>query len=394
MKVTLLALLIIALAGMFSQSSFPVTASTTQQTQVTVTAVNKLKIARQSETIELSAQALAPLGEKDLMKIHVRDSSGKEVLSQAVDTDYDDYHKPDVLIFQSDFQPNETKTFTIVAGPKREYSREDFRAYGRFVRERFDDFAWENDLVAHRTYGKALITWKGEPLTSSAIDIWSKRTSKLVLNDWYMVDNYHADHGDGVDAYSAGPTRGCGGNGIWTNGQLYIPTNFVDSRVLTNGPIRVMFELVYEPFDVNGVKVSQVLRVSLDAGSQLNHFRASYQAPAGGDSLALAVGLKKVKGAQKHLNAERGWLTIWEPVEKNLGMQGLAILVDPGKFDNVTEDRLNHLMVLKPGIATPVSYWAGFAWDRAGKITSAESWNAYVDQFGERLRSPIDVSAK
>ena len=82
-----------------------------------------------------------------------------------------------------------------------------------------------------------------------------------------MVDDYHADHGEGADVYSAGPTRGCGGSGIWSNGQLYIPTNFVDSRVLTNGPIRVMFELVYEPFDVNGVKVSQVLRVSLDAGS-------------------------------------------------------------------------------------------------------------------------------
>jgi len=384
MKVTSLALLIIALA--FTTSS--------AQTQLTVTAVNKLKIARPGETIELSQPALAPLGEKDLMKLHVRDSSGKEVLSQAVDTDYDDYHKPDVLIFQSDFQPNETKTFTVIAGAKREYSREDFRAYGRFVRERFDDFAWENDLVAHRTYGKALITWKGEPLTSSAIDIWSKRTSKLVINDWYMVDNYHMDHGDGVDAYSAGPTRGCGGNGIWTNGQLYIPTNFVDSRVLTNGPIRVMFELVYEPFDVNGVKVSQVLRISLDAGSQLNHFHASYQTPSGGDSLALAVGLKKVKGAQKNLNAERGWFTIWEPVEKNLGMQGLAIVVDPGKFEGVTEDKLNHLMVLKPGIATPVSYWSGFAWDRAGKITSAESWNAYVEQFSERLSSPIAVSIK
>jgi len=387
MKVTSLALLVFAIAGWF-------TASTSQQTQLTVTAVNKLNIPRQSETIELNAQALAPLAEKDLMKLHVRDSSGKELLSQAVDTDYDDYHKPDVLIFQADFQPNETKTFTVVAGPKREYAREDFRAYGRFVRERFDDFAWENDLVAHRTYGKALITWKGEPLTSSAIDIWSKRTSKLVINDWYMVDNYHADHGEGVDAYSAGPTRGCGGNGIWTKGQLFIPTNFVDSRVLTNGPIRVMFELVYEPFDVNGVKVSQVLRVSLDAGSQLNHFRVFYQAASGSDSLASAVGLKKVKGGNKHLNAERGWFTVWEPVEKNMGMQGLAIVVDPRTFEGVTEDKLNHVLVLKPGIAAPVSYWAGFAWDRAGKITSAEAWNAYVDQFGEKLRSPIDVNTR
>jgi hypothetical protein len=357
------------------------------QTQLTVTAVNKLKTVRQSETIELTADALAALGEKDLMKVHVRDAAGKEVLAQAVDTDYDDYHKPDVLIFQSDFGPLEKKTFTLTAGPKREYSKADFRAYGRFVRERFDDFAWENDRIAHRTYGKALITWKGEPLTSSAIDIWSKRTTKLVINDWYMVDNYHADHGEGVDAYSAGPTRGCGGSGLWSNGQLYIPTNFVDSRVLTNGPIRVMFELVYEPFDVNGVKVSQVLRVSLDAGSQLNRFRASYQVPGGSETLAFAVGLKK-------FNQGRGWLTIWEPMDKSLGMQGLAVVVDPSAVDKSAEDKLNHLVILKPGIATPITYWAGFAWDRAGQITSGESWNAYVDQFVERLRSPIDISIK
>jgi uncharacterized protein DUF4861 len=384
MKLTL-SVLILALAAVTATAS---------PAQLTVTAVNKLKIARPSETIELTAQALAPLGEKDLTKLHVRDSGGKEVLAQAVDTDYDDYHKPDLLIFQADFAPNETKTFTIIAGPKREYAKEDFRAYGRFVRERFDDFAWENDLIAHRTYGKALITWKGEPLTSSAIDIWSKRTPKLVINDWYMVDNYHADHGEGVDDYSAGPTRGCGGNGIWSNNQLFIPTNFIDSRVLTNGPIRVMFELVYEPFDVNGMKVSQVLRVSLDAGSQLNRFRAAYQAPSGSESLAMAVGLKKVKDEQKEFNVARGWLTIWEPMEKNLGMQGLAVVVDPRAVDKPGEDKLNHLVILKPGINTPVTYWAGFAWDRAGKITSAESWKAYVDQFAERLSSPLEMTVK
>ena len=94
------------------------------QNQLTVTAVNKLKIARPSETIELTAQALAPLAEKDLTKLHVRDGSGKEVLAQAVDTDYDEYHKPDILIFQTNFAPNETKTFTVTAGKKREYTKE------------------------------------------------------------------------------------------------------------------------------------------------------------------------------------------------------------------------------------------------------------------------------
>ena len=366
----------------------------TPQTELTITAVNKLNVARQSETIELTTKDLATLAEKDLNKLHVRDSSGKEVLAQSVDTDYDDYHKPDLLIFQSDFGPGETKTFTVTAGQKREYSKEDFKAYGRFVRERFDDFAWENDRIAHRTYGKALITWKGEPLTSSAIDIWSKRTSRLVINDWYMVDNYHNDLGEGVDAYSAGPTRGCGGSGVWANGQLFAPKNFVDSRVLTNGPIRVMFELVYEPFDVNGVQVSQVLRVSLDGGSQLDHFQAFYRREGANEPLAIAVGLKKVKDEQKEFNAQRGWLTIWEPVEKNLGMQGLAVVVNPAEVDKLAEDKSNNLLLLKPSSTTPVSYWAGFAWDKAGQIASAAAWNKYIDQFAEAQRSPIVVTVK
>lgn len=380
-------LLIILLAAV------PLVASA--QTELTVTAANKLKLARQSETIELTAKELASLAEKDLTKLHVRDSSGREVLAQSVDTDYDDFHKPDILIFQTDFKPGETKTFTVFAGNKREYKKEDFRAYGRFVRERFDDFAWENDRIAHRTYGYALMFWKGEPLTSSAIDIWSKRTSKLVINDWYMVDNYHADHGEGVDAYSAGPTRGCGASGIWANGNLWIPRNFTNSRVLANGPIRVMFELVYPGFQVNNDVVAQVLRVSLDGGSQLNHFETFYRVSPGDQPVAVAIGLKKAKDAQRDFNAQQGRLTVWEPMDKNLGMQGLAIVADPREVDTVTEDNLNHLLVLKPTKNTmPVSYWAGFAWDRAGKITSAREWNKYVDEFSEARRSPIEISVK
>jgi hypothetical protein len=360
--------------------------------QLKVKAVNKLPIVRHSQTIGISAADLVPLGEKDLEKIHVKDSSGNELLAQAVDTDYDDYHKPDMVIFQADFAPNETKTFTLSAGKKQRYTKEDFRAYGRFVRERFDDFAWENDLIAHRTYGHALIGWKGEPLTSSAIDIWSKRVPRLVINDWYMLDNYHSDLGEGADDYSAGASRGDGGSGIWDNNQLYVPQNFVDSRVLANGPIRVMFELVYEPFDMGGKKVSQTLRISLDAGSQLDHFQSFYRVQSGNDPLAVAVGLKKVKGEQKELNAGHGWLASWEPMEKNLGMQGVAVIVNPSAFDKEAEDKQNNLVVLKAGKENSVSYWAGFAWDRAGKITTAEAWKKYVDEFAESVQSPIAVS--
>ena len=71
--------------------------------QLVVTAVNDLSFARPNQTIELTAAQLAPVGEKDLAKIHVRDAAGNELVCQAVDTDYDAYHQPDIVIFQSDF---------------------------------------------------------------------------------------------------------------------------------------------------------------------------------------------------------------------------------------------------------------------------------------------------
>ncbi|HEX6649754.1 MAG TPA: DUF4861 family protein, partial [Pyrinomonadaceae bacterium] len=120
-------------------------------------------------------------------------------------------------------------------------------------------------------------------------------------------------------------------------------------------------------------------------------FQATYQ---GAESLAVGIGLKKVKDEQQQFNQARGWLTIWEPVEKNLGMQGLAVVVNAKDVDNLVEDKLNHLVLLKPRTPFPVSYWAGFAWDRAGKITSAKNWDDYVDQFSDRLRSPIELNVK
>ncbi len=358
--------------------------------QLTVKAVNRLQIERPSQTIELSSMQLAPLGEKDLGKIHVKDATGKELLCQGVDTDGD--YTPDIVIFQADFAPGESKTFTVWAGGKNIYSKDQFKAYGRFARERFDDFAWENDRIAHRMYGKALETWVREPLTSSTVDIWSKRVGRMVINDWYMVDNYHVDAGEGADFYSAGSSRGCGGNGLWADEKLWVSKNFVSSRVLADGPIRVMFELTYEPFDVSGSKVAEVKRVSLDAGQNLDHFQSSYKPQAGSGPLTTGIGLKKVTGQLVEFIEQPCRLTKWEPMEKKAGSQGLAIIVDPKTFVKRAEDRLNLLLLSKVGADNIASYWAGFCWDKGGQLGDFEAWKGYVDKFAQGLAAPIEVT--
>ena len=348
-----------------------------------VTVRNELNIARSSETVELTAAALVPLG--DLTRVHVFDhESGREVLAQALDLDADG--TPESLIFQTDVPAKGERSFDLRSGEPRTYRKENFHVYGRFVRERYDDFAWENDRVAHRMYGAALETWQKEPLTSSTVDVWLKRTHRLIVNDWYMVDDYHRDTGEGADFYSAGRGRGCGGSGLWRDGKLVVSKNFRDSRVLANGPIRLVFELRYPVWDAAGIR-SETKRITLDAGQNFNRFESRYDVDGQTDP-QYATGIKKFPATDVRVERAAGWLRAWGPVVGGTGKFGCAIVIDPAAVIDMTEGDGNHLIVAR----TPAVYYAGTGWDQSGDFAGMAEFDRYVEQWVQRIRSPLRVS--
>jgi hypothetical protein len=383
-------LMLALLAGLSSQAA---QAPSAPGRPAVVAARNPLDLARPSETIVVAAADIKRLlGADDLRKVQVRDAAGQLLVAQPVDLDDDG--KFDQLIFQADFEPRQAKTFTLTAVGERQVPRvSDFKAYGRFVRERRDDFAWENDRIAHRMYGAALETWAQEPLTSSAVDVWSKRVRRLVINDWYMVDDYHQDNGTGGDFYSAGRSRGCGGNGVWADGKLYPSANFRDSRVLANGPIRVMFELTYVAWDAGGTKVSETKRITLDAGQNLDRFESIYAVAGGPPVAAHAVGIKKAAGSASVTNRALGILRTWEPV-KGQGNLGCGVIVDPADLLEFTDADGNYLVAAKVGPSGSVTYHAGFGWDKSGDFKGVEDWDRHLEQAARRLRAPIEVTVK
>ena len=357
-----------------------------------VTVRNPAAIARAAETIVVSGAELSKvLAVDDLRKVHVRDdASGQDLLVQAIDQDDDG--KFDEVVFQSDLAPSQAKTFTLSVGERRIPKYEDYRVYGRFNRERRDDFAWENDRVAHRMYGEALETWAEEPLTSSTVDVWCKKTPKLVLNNWYLVDDYHRDLGDGADFYSAGRSRGIGGSAPWVNGRLWPSSNFRKSHVVANGPIRLIFELTYAPWNVNGQAVSETKRITLDAGHHFNRFETRYRSAAPLPA-QIGIGIKKAKGAVVDGGKEAGLITSWEPIAGNNGHLALAVVVpDAATVAEVTEDDLNRLVVLPVPKDGTVVHYAGSAWDKAGVITDPAAWKQRVEQVAARVRQPVVVT--
>jgi uncharacterized protein DUF4861 len=320
---------------------------------------NDLPFARTSETVEVPLSG-------DLSKLHVfRD--GKEVLSQGLS---------DRLIFQTDIPASATQTFELRAGDTRKYAKEDFRVYGRFVRERFDDFAWENDRVAHRMYGEALETWEKEPLTSSAVDVWLKRTRRLIVNDWYMVDDYHKDHGEGADFYSAGSSRGCGGIALWRDGKMTVSKNFRSTRVIAPGPIRLVFELDYPGFETK--------RITLDAGQNFNRIESRLT-----DANATwAAGIKKFSDTEARV--EKNWIRTWGPVVGGTGHFTCTVLLDPASVIQTGESDGNYILVARQ----PATYWVGTAWDRSGDFAAVADWDRYVAEWAQRVKSPLRVEVK
>jgi hypothetical protein len=356
-----------------------------------VTVRNPIEVARPSETIVLQAAELRQiLGVDDVRKVHVRDErGGKDLLVQVVDTNDDGAFEQ--LLFQADLAPKETRTFLLTVGERQIPRLEDYKTYGRFVRERRDDFAWENDRIAHRIYGKELETWPREPLTSSAIDVWSKRVRKLVINDWYLVDDYHHDHGEGADFYSAGKSRGCGGSGIWVGGKLWPSANFRDSRVFAAGPIRILFELTYEAWTADGVRVSEKKRISLDAGHNLDRIESHYTFEGSPTAFAHAIGIRKWKDSEMRPDRAQGVLRTWETVEGGNGKLGMGVIADPASVTDFAQDDRNFLMLTTIDPAAPSVYYAGFGWSKSGDFSSLEDWDRYLGDYAARLRAPVVV---
>ena len=65
---------------------------------------------------------------------------------------------PVKVIFIADVAASSESHYHIMYGTK---NLSDTLAFGRFVPERLDDYAWENDRIAFRIYGPALIEKDG-----------------------------------------------------------------------------------------------------------------------------------------------------------------------------------------------------------------------------------------
>jgi len=292
------------------------------------------------------------------------------------------------LLLQVSVPMQSTITLSI---NKEKSSLQATKTYGRFVPERKEDFAWENDKIAFRMYGKELENTPKE--MAYGMDVWVKSTQRMVINERYKRGRYHENLGDGMDYYHVGLTLGAGNIAPYLNDSIYYSRNYVRWKILDNGPLRTTFQLEYDDWDVAGKQVKATKTISLDAGSQLNKVQALYTY-SDTSSLPLVVGIIKRKDPGTLLFDEKeGIMGYWEPEMGDYGITGVGCVF----ITNPTQMKLTNqqLLTISPSVKNkPFFYYTGAAWNKADVYTSADQWFAYLHQFKNHLNNPLLISIK
>jgi pectinesterase len=260
-----------------------------------------------------------------------------------------------------------------------------------------DDVAWESDRIAYRIYGQGL--WKVDSLLSSGLDVWVKRVRDPIVDKWYKKghDEYHHDTGEGADFFDVGQSLGAGGTGIWRGDKLYRAYNFKTWRIIANGPVRLIFELQYQPWDADGLRVSETKRISLDAGQNLNHVVSTFRAEGAAADIPWVTGLvkrKNVVGLESKAQPW-AWLTEWGPVlpkDGGHGDLGIAVMLPRDAVADWKETTDHYFAVSHARSGEPVSYWTGAGWTDSGDFRDVRDWWTYLDQWAQRLAAPIKLT--
>ena len=376
----------------------------------TVTVTHELNAARPSATIAVPFTEIAKV-DPTLRMFHVvvRDPKGRVLPSQI--TNYQHDHRGanyDDLVFAYDFAAGEKRAVFSVEPVAQGTPPETPCAYARFVPERHDDMAWENDRIAHRMYGPTLNSESAgrERLRGSGIDIWGKRVAYPIIDRWYAKghDQFHKDEeGEGYDIYSIGGSRGAGGTGVWDGAKLWTSDNFSRAEVLSNGPRRAAFRLTYAPWDAGAIgSVSEIKQFTTDCGRNFHTVDSTFD--LAGPEAVIGIGITEHAQAEGFPKAvltqdpNGRWMSFWE--ENKDGALGIAVILGAGEtpagFAHEPPAKppgnANNLLLVKARDGVPVRYFTGAAWSGSGQFKDRAAWEDHVRKEAERALKPVTIT--
>lgn len=356
--------------------------------QRVIVVTNGTGIERKGEMVEVNLSALKV--SFDTKSYVLKNKQNKEVAYQLI---YNGNKRPQSLIFQADVKANSSATYTLAAGKPAVVKP---KTFARFIPERKDDFAWENDMAAYRMYGPALANEN----PSNGVDYWAKCTNDLIVDEFYNGEekkgiSYHVDHGHGLDFYKVAHTTGCGGIAPYAAGKLWVGNHFDRYKVIEVGPLRSVFTLEYDSVIVGKQVLKEKLTITTNAGSMLNKAKAVFTGPLQKMELAAGIALHDGKGVWKHniANGTSGYAEEAVSDAKVPSGRNYVGVYIPGKVNNGLKDADNAMITASYKTGDTFTYYFGGGWSKWLYPTDND-WFKALDQFSKTTSNPLKVTVK
>ena len=369
---------------------------------VTIVITNPLSIDRNTEMVELPLEDVLTRLQIENSDFIIIDEQKKEIPYQITSNKK--------ILFSANVPANGKASYILRKGTPVPVPT---IVCGRQYPERVDDIAWENDLVAFRTYGPALQK-TGE--RAFGYDVWTKRdTKEPVVEDRYAKDlnpdidySYHVDYGNGLDCYKVGPTLGGGTAALMVDGNIIYPYCYKEYEILDNGPLRFTLKLSYNPLLVKeNSEVIETRIITLDAGSHLNKTTVTYSGLSEISDIVTGIVLHEPEEvAHIVANKEHAYMSYIDPTDNPRVNNGKIFI--GAVFSKIPKDikplyfskeeaqterggANGHLLAISDYVPeTEYNYYWGSAWSKAGM--TPEGWDEYLNTFSQKLQNPLIIN--
>lgn len=249
---------------------------------------------------------------------------------------------------------------------------------------------WESEIVGYRFY----FDWR------NATDIFGKKVNGLVLREVgrhdtvASDDSYHHMQDWGMDIFKVGNSLGIGSIGMLNDGKVTkvakTDSNFFE--LLSEGPVQAAFKTTYNGWEVGKNKYDLESYISINAGSRFT----KQELVVNNNAENLVTGLAKYEGTsfiEKKNPGAWSYIALYgaQTLVDESDKLGIALFYNDNELAEVTEDEINHVVVLKPA-GNKVTYYYCAAWEQEpGGIKNEGEFVNYIDQELLKLNNHVKV---
>ena len=174
------------------------------------------------------------------------------------------------------------------------------------------------------------------------------------------------------------------------NDTLCLGDNFISAEIIDNGPLRITFRLLYEPYHVGESMVTETRIISLDAFSLFNKVTHIFESDLDELKVATGITVNEPKSITPITFGDTKGIIAYKNPDNEVNGTIYTGAIHPEKYEAVQMldghyTGLNYIIT-----GEPYTTYVGGGWSKAG-FRNFEEWVSFLKREKEKLNNKFVI---